>query len=211
MSEAEQQSVYRQLNDDMREGLKRIYQQISEATSGQLLGCDEADHLFNEASDQLREVMEATEKATMSILEVVEKQLERQMEAAELIEALLNGTASSDQRDRLKAINTDLGDDLTNVITTLSFQDITGQRIKKVVEALNRIEGTVVELYVSSGLFLDGAEKNPTKDAQELRDEVNKAVEDFRNSRQTNSHLKGPCSDGCSQGAIDDMLAQLGL
>ena len=191
MSEAEHQSVYRQLNDDMREGLKRIYQQISEATSGQLLGCDEADHLFNEASDQLREVMEATEKATMSILEVVEKQLERQMEAAELIEALLNGTASSDQRDRLK--------------------DITGQRIKKVVEALNRIEGTVVELYVSSGLFLDGAEKNPTKDAQELRDEVNKAVEDFRNSRQTNSHLKGPCSDGCSQGAIDDMLAQLGL
>ena len=160
MSGAEHQSVYRQLNDDMREGLKRIYQQISEATSGQLLGCDEADHLFNEASDQLREVMEATEKATMSILEVVEKQLERQMESAELIEALLNGSASAEQKERLKAINTDLGDDLTNEITTLSFQDITGQRIKKVVEALNRIEGTVVELYVSSGLFLDGAEKS---------------------------------------------------
>lgn len=211
MSGAEHQSVYRQLNDDMREGLKRIYQQISEATSGQMLGCDEADHLFNEASDQLREVMQATEKATMSILEVVEKQLERQIESAELIEALMNGSATPDHLERLKTINANLGDDLTNVLTTLSFQDITGQRIKKVVEALNRIEGTVVELYVSSGLFLDGAEKNPTKDAQELRDEVSKAVEDFRNSRQTNSHLKGPSTDGCSQGAIDDMLAQLGL
>lgn len=211
MSGAQHQSVYRQLNDDMREGLKRIYQQISEATSGQMLGCDEADHLFNEASDQLREVMQATEKATMSILEVVEKQLERQIESAELIEAFMGGKGTPEQMERLKTINANLGDDLTNVLTTLSFQDITGQRIKKVVEALNRIEGTVVELYVSSGLFLDGAEKNPTKDAQELRNEVNKAVEDFRKSRQPDSHLKGPSADGCSQGAIDDMLAQLGL
>lgn len=211
MSGAEHQSVYRQLNDDMREGLKRIYQQISEATSGQMLGCDEADHLFNEASDQLREVMEATEKATMSILEVVEKQLERQEESAELLAAVANGTATPGQVERLRNINSGLGDDLTTVITTLSFQDITGQRIRKVVEALNRIEGTVVELYVSSGLFLDGAEKHPDKGAQELRDEVKQAVEDFRNSRSESSQLKGPSSDGCSQNAIDDMLAQLGL
>ena len=104
-----------------------------------------------------------------------------------------------------------MGDDLTTLLTILSFQDITGQRIKKVVEALNKIEKSVVELYVSSGLIMEGAEKNPHKDVQTLQDEARKAVEDFRQNRRVSSELKGPDANGFSQNAIDDMLAQLGM
>lgn len=96
-------------------------------------------------------------------------------------------------------------------MTALSFQDITGQRIKRVVAALNKIENSVVELYVASGLIMDGAEKNPDKDALALQSEARKAVEDFRQNRKVASTLKGPDKDSVSQGAIDDLLAQLGM
>ncbi|MBD5646927.1 MAG: protein phosphatase CheZ [Desulfovibrio sp.] len=211
-----QEAVYRQLSADMRQGLKDIYQQISTASAAD--GAAPAtDALFHEASAQLDEVLRDTEAAAMSIMEIVEKQLELQAESAELIAAAGEAPGMA----RLAAINDELGSDLTTLLTTLSFQDITGQRIKKVVTALNGIERQVVDLYVASGLVMDGAEKDPAKDAQTLQDEARQAVADFRESRKqpqaggetkaAGSELKGPDKNGVSQAAIDDMLAQLGF
>ena len=208
-----QEAVYRQLSADMRQGLKDIYQQISTASSAD--GAAPAtDALFHEASAQLDEVLRDTEAAAMSIMEIVEKQLELQAESAELIAAAGEAPGMA----RLAAINDELGSDLTTLLTTLSFQDITGQRIKKVVLALNGIERRVVDLYVASGLVMDGAEKDPAKDARTLQDEARQAVADFRESRKQpegkpagGSELKGPDRNGVSQAAIDDMLAQLGF
>ena len=177
---ADEPTVYKQLSTDMRQGLKDIYQQISTASSDQASPVPETDALFHEASD------------------------------AELLAAVREGTATESQKVRLAEINSQLGDDLTSLLTTLSFQDITGQRIKRVVAALNKIENSVVELYVSSGLIMDGAEKDPAKNAQALKEEASKAVEDFRQNRKVVSSLNGP-QEGVSQGAIDDMLAQLGM
>ena len=200
-------AVYKQLSTEMRQGLKDIYQQISTASSDQATPVPDTDALFHEASDQLGEVLKATETA----MEIVEKHLDLQAESAELLAAVREGAATESQKLRLSEINNQLGDDLTSLLTTLSFQDITGQRIKRVVAALNKIESSVVELYVSSGLIMEGAEKDPAKDAQALQDEARKAVEDFRQNRKVSSELKGPGKDGVSQGAIDDMLAQLGM
>ena len=209
--EKRQEAVYRQLSADMRQGLKDIYQQISTASAAE--GAAPAtDALFHEASAQLGEVLRDTEAAAMSIMEIVEKQLELQAESAELIAA-----AEGPGMARLAAINEELGSDLTTLLTTLSFQDITGQRIKKVVTALNSIERQVVDLYVASGLVMDGAEKDPAKDAETLHAEARQAVADFRESRKQpeagsgGSVLKGPDKNGVSQAAIDDMLAQLGF
>lgn len=213
-----QEAVYRQLSADMREGLRDIYQQISTASAAD--GAPPAtDALFHEASAQLDEVLRDTEAAAMSIMEIVEKQLELQAESTGLIAAAGEAPGMA----RLAAINDELGSDLTTLLTTLSFQDITGQRIKKVVTALNGIERRVVDLYVASGLVMDGAEKDPAKDARTLQDEARQAVADFRESRRPpearaggeakagSSELKGPDKNGVSQAAIDDMLAQLGF
>lgn len=201
-----QEAVYRQLSADMRRGLKDIYQQISTASAAE--GTAPAtDALFHEASAQLGEVLRDTESAAMKIMEIVEKHLELQAESSQLIAAAGEGEGMA----RLATINDELGADLTTLLTTLSFQDITGQRIKKVVTALNGIERQVVDLYVASGLIMDGAEKDPAKDAQTLQDEARQAVADFRESRQGGSELKGPDRNGISQGAIDEMLAQLGF
>ncbi len=207
----DQQTVYKLLSADMRQGLKNIYQQISTASGEQTVPAPETDALFHEASDQLGEVLKTTETATMNIMEIVEKHLELQAESAKLLAAVRENTATPDQTARLVEINRQLGDDLTSLLTALSFQDITGQRIKRVVTALNKIEDSVVELYVSSGLIMDGAEKHPDKDAQALQSEAQKAVQDFRQNRKVTSTLKGPDKNGVSQSAIDDMLAQLGM
>lgn len=201
-------TVYKQISTDMRQGLKDIYHRISTASKDQPMPATQPDALFLEASSQLGEVLKATEAATMSIMEIVERHLDLQEQNAELLSALRDGNADAAKISSLEANNGRLGDDLTSLLTTLSFQDITGQRIKKVVTALNQIESMVVELYVSSGLIMEGAEKDPQKDVEALQSEARQAVEEFRQNR---SDLKGPDNNGVSQGAIDDLLSQLGL
>ena len=212
-------TVYKQVSDDMRQGLRRIYQEIVSASGdGKNPNGTGHDELFTEASVQLNEIMEATEKATMRIMELVEAQLDCQMESAQLLSSIKSGQPCSAQLARLTYINNKLGEDLTEIITALSFQDLTGQRIKKVVKGRHEIEAYVVDMYLSSGLVMDGAEKDPTRSMDSLRSEASKAMEAFRESRtkvaevlSDDSNLKGPSKESISQSAIDDMLAQLGM
>ncbi len=213
MAEEMRETVYKQLSNDMREGLRDIYQQISSASrdgSGESSNGN-AQLLFQEATTQLQEVIETMEKATMTIIEIVERDLNLQEELNEAIAAVRKDGANEDNLGKLEELSNSMGDDLTNLMTSMSFQDLTGQRIKKVVNAIQKIEKSVLDLYVSSGLIMDGMEKDPAKDASALKDEASKALDDFHNNRQVKSELKGPDKNGASQAAIDDMLAQLGL
>ncbi len=206
-SEKKDASLYKELSTEMRQGLRDIYQQITTVSAGE---SPNAGALFSEASDQLDEVLKTTEAAAMSIMGIIEKQLELQEERVNLL-AELREQPSRTKLGRLNALNSELGEDLLTLLSTLSFQDITGQRIKKVMTALNAIESQVLELYLASGLVMDGAEKDPAKDAATLKDEARKAMEDFRENRKVQSKLKGPDKNAISQSAIDDMLSQLGL
>ena len=201
-------AVYKQISTEMRQGLREIFERISTASKGQPLPPPNPDALFLEASSQLDEVLKDTESATMTIMEIVERHLDLQEQNAAHLAGLLSGGADAAPITELEANNKLLGDDLTSVLTALSFLDITGQRIKKVVSALNQIEAMVVELYVSTGLILDAAEKDPSKNVQELQDDARQAVKEFN---QVRSDLKGPDKAGVSQGAIDDMLSHLGM
>ncbi|MEG2171698.1 MAG: protein phosphatase CheZ [Desulfovibrionaceae bacterium] len=200
--------LYKRLSTEMRQGLKQIYSQISLAST---MDIDQApaatDDLFHEASTQLSAVLSATEEATVHIMDVVEKHLDMQEESESIISALKAGSATPEQLTRLAEINLALGTDLTEIMTSLSFQDITGQRIKKVVSALTRIEATVLELYLSSGLIIKGREANPRKNIDELHSEAQEAVQKLKVPRPD---LKGP-QQGTSQASIDDLLSQLGL
>lgn len=200
---------YRRISDDMRGGLQTIYREIStaakpsgqEAADGvQPVPREDADRLFNEASRQLDEILVTTQEATESIMDVVEVQIERQKEAAVLIEAVRAGAGVERALERMVQINAELGEGLVEILTTLGFQDLTGQRIKKIIEALRTIENTVVELYLSTGLLIRAREEAPEKDISQIEAET----------RQVVSELKGP-QRGTSQENVDDLLAQLGL
>ena len=71
-------AVYKQISTEMRQGLKDIFQRVSAASKGQPLPPPNPDALFLEASSQLDEVLKDTEAATMTIMEIVERQLEFQ-------------------------------------------------------------------------------------------------------------------------------------
>jgi len=203
---------YRRISDEMRSGLQNIYKQIAEATrptgGGQTateLAAAEgapvsADKLFNEASQQLDEILTTTEQATMEIMEVVEKHMELQSQAQELLKGLRKTRKSNPAIQELIDINDELEQSLMRIMTSLSFQDLTGQRIKKIIRALKSIEGIVFELYMSTGLAIKAKQSQPEKDLEEIQQE----------SKKRTSELKGP-QVGASQDDIDDLLAQLNM
>ena len=85
-------------------------------------------------------------------------------------------------------------------MTTLSFQDLTGQRIKRIIEAIKKVEQIVLDLYLSTGIQLKAREEAPDRDISDLEAEAKQKV----------SELKGPQTK-IKQGDVDDLLAQLGL
>jgi len=195
---------YKRLNEEMRQGLQDIYKEINAAAkidNGAHAASekDQADQLFQEAAQQLDKILQTTETATTEIMDIVEKHMDLQAESETLLAGLAaNGQA--DTVDRLRQVNGDLGADLMRIMTTLSFQDLTGQRIKRIIEAIKKVEAIVFDLYLSTGIQLKARAEAPDRAIAELEAEAKEKV----------SALKGPQTK-VKQGDVDDLLAQLGL
>ena len=196
---------HQRLNEEMRHGLQDIYKEINQAAKveGEMDGQDgrqQADQLFQEAAQQLDKILQTTETATTDIMDIVEKHMELQAQSAATIGSLENGSADAGEIARLKAANGALGEDLMRIMTTLSFQDLTGQRIKRIIEAIKKVEQIVLDLYLSTGLQIKARAEAPDRTIAELEAEAKEKV----------SALKGPQTK-VKQGDVDDLLAQLGL
>lgn len=193
---------YRAISTDLQEGLKSIYREINAAAisgASEPPGAPVADEMFSEASTQLGAILQTTEKATESIMGLVEKHLDASERAASLLDSLDNGEARPEIAE-LRAGNQAMGEDLMEIMTTLSFQDLTGQRIKRIVAALQQIEKVVFELYMATGLSMKAMEQNPEQSVEEIR----------QTSKARATELKGPQA-ASSQTDVDDLLSQLGL
>ena len=208
---------YRRISNDMRNGLKHIYKEINAASKSgaetgetPILNKEQADKLFHEASEQLGAVLTQTEKATEDIMEVVERHMEVQSRTATILAKSENGGLAPEDFEWLRRTNEQSGADLNTVLMTLSFQDLTGQRIKRAVKALQEIESTVVELYLSTGLLIQAYEETPDKDLDQIEQETRQTVDNLKSPPVVGSELKGPNSD-VTQGNIDALLAQLGM
>lgn len=199
---------YRQVNDEMRVGLRGIYQEISTASMDETGAVDsgETQKLFRDATRQIEDIMQTTLEATEKIMNTVESLLTQQLEAGTIIAGLDVPEKSQAELARLDTLNQELEQNLTNIITDLSFQDLTGQRLKKVVAAISSIRETVFDLYMSTGLMMKTREETPEKDLNEIAEESRRKVKEIKNSE-----LKGPSKDGASQADVDDLLASLGL
>ena len=198
---------HKRLNQEMRDGLQDIYKEIvqaakhgSEQTAEGDGGRHQADQLFQEAAQQLDNILQTTESATSEIMDIVEKHLELQAECAAILDGLPGGYAGPKEVTRLKSANEALGEDLMRIMTTLSFQDLTGQRIKRIITAIKKVEQIVLDLYLSTGLQIRAQAQAPDRNIEDLKAEAKQKV----------SELKGPQSD-VKQGDVDDLLAQLGL
>lgn len=194
---------HQRLNEEMRQGLQNIYKEINEAAKTENGGSHdrmEADQLFQEAAHQLDKILQTTETATSEIMDIVEKHLDLQAQSATALDNLKEDAVNAMELENLKNANTALGDDLMRIMTTLSFQDLTGQRIKRIIEAIKKVEQIVFDLYLSTGLQLKARAEAPDRTLAELEAEAKQKV----------SELKGPQTK-VKQGDVDDLLAQLGL
>jgi chemotaxis regulatin CheY-phosphate phosphatase CheZ len=146
---------------------------------------DEASTTVTAAANELSEVVKTTEEAANAILENIEKM--------DTVTATMRSNVSTGDPDgiipdidRLEFIGMDL-------LTACSFQDITGQRINKVVNSLNFIEARLQKMIEIWRI------ENGTADAQTMA-----LAED--DARPDKDLLHGPTDEGMNQDSIDTLF-----
>lgn len=163
-------SVVKDLHD-LRQILINTRQEIGATLPG-----DITDKHLQVASDELDAVVEATEEASGTI-----------MDCCEVIQ---EHTASLNED-----VRTPIENAVTQIFEACSFQDITGQRISKVVGALKDIEEKVNHIFAILGL----PDIEATPQANDIADKDDPA------SLLNGPQLKG---QGVSQDDIDKLLSE---
>lgn len=151
------------------------YIQNTKSEIGHLQANDLRTNHIPEAGSELSAVVSSTEEATTKIMESAEAILDADTSDAEAYQQLVN-------------------DKVMVIFEACSFQDITGQRIFKVVETLEHIESRVS--HFASAI---GAEDTELPSSEK---------EDKRKKRKKELILNGPAMDGkgVSQDDIDALL-----
>ena len=140
------------------------------------------DH-FGGMSEQLDAIVEATESATNTI-----------MESMESIDGLMGeARALAAENPELGEIFDKVTDKVNMVFEACSFQDITGQRISKVVNSLKFVEERINTIILTWG-----------------RDELTKVVIEIKEEDPDKKLLHGPQlkGQGVTQADVDKMLGQ---
>lgn len=123
---------------------------------------------IKKATDELDAVVGATEEATGTILDQVER-----------IQTLAAKAPSPEKEEIFDAV--------TKIFEACNFQDITGQRITKVVTAINHIENTLERLLSTFGNIKDLLPDTPVPE-QKAADEL--TGEELLNGPQSSSEAK---------------------
>lgn len=171
------------LQSELREMAKSITETRSDIAS--LQPDDASTDRIEAATGELDAIVDATESATSSILAAAE---ELQMISEKLREAGVDGQFCDDIETHT-----------TDIFMSCSFQDITGQRISKVVNTLNFLEQRVNMMIEVWGVAPDGREGGAlTELSPSARGD----------KRPDAGILGGPAADGegFSQDEIDAML-----
>ncbi|MBI5164033.1 MAG: protein phosphatase CheZ [Magnetospirillum sp.] len=140
------------------------------------------DH-FGSMSEQLDQIIAATEGATNTIMESVEG-----------IDSLMGEARALSSDPALNKVFDQVTDRVNAVFEACSFQDITGQRVTKVVSSLKFVEEKINSVILTWG-----------------REELTKVVVEIKEEKdEYKRFLHGPQmpGQGIDQKAVDSILAQ---
>lgn len=183
---------------------------------------DVATKYIPEASDQLEGIIDTTEKAANKIMDNLELLQERTAQMETIIKSLKSGKLKVPVDDGKSAdveIDTQTIEKLnplinymessvknydaltTDIFVHMSFQDLTGQRIKKIMILVKQMEEKLKNMLVCFGIKLSAKEKNPDISNEELQKVVDEKV----------FELAGPQKEGkgLAQTDIDNILASI--
>ena len=133
------------------------------------------------AKDKLEFVIKSTEEAANKTMGIVEKYI-ASMDTLSGHIGKLQKPAESVQY--LKAFQAELEEDMNAVLMTQSFQDLTGQTIKKVIALVSNLERELVELIATFGVKLESI---------------------------TETEQQAVVSEKVSQSDVDDLLKEFGF
>jgi len=119
------------------------------------------------AVDRLQYCVQKTEEAANKTMGIVERHL---LSMEDLAAAIRKLEGPEDSVKYLKDFKNRFEDDLTEIITTQSFQDLTGQTIQKVITLVAELEKELVGMIASFGLKIDSG-----KESDEVREKVSQA------------------------------------
>ncbi len=85
-------------------------------------------------------------------------------------------------------------------MTELSFQDLTGQQIKRVVGSLKKVEDIVFSVYVTSEIMKKSKEQSPDRDVEEIKEQARDLASNVKSKKSL-----------VDQEGVDKLLEQLGL
>ncbi len=120
------------------------------------------------AIDKLQFVIEKTEEAANKTMGIVEKYI---LSMDDLSTAVRNIKEPQESAEYLKKFKNELEDDFTEILTTQSFQDLTGQTLKKVITLVGDIEEELVSLIATFGVKTDQAGKSEAVTAESVSQE----------------------------------------
>lgn len=168
-----------------------------------------------EASNQLEGINETLEESTMNIMDINDAQMEvvrmKYGELEQFLKKMKNGEGELaigiSLEETVGTIETQISflkeieKQSFNMLEQLSFQDLVGQRIQKIIRLVKSMEVKIEELIVSFGIKL----KKYKEDPETTYEEMNKDVDEYMHE------LKGPqrSGEGMDQTAIDDLLNNL--
>jgi chemotaxis protein CheZ len=171
-----------------------------------------------QATDQLEGIIESTERAANRIMDNLE-QMQRHAEEGlgaltEVKQRLMEGSGKAvpaSGRPAFRSLHASvetLDQNLEGCLSLIadsfeqmSFQDLTGQRIKRTIDLVNLMEERLRKTLLSFGLKVTEKTKNPEISGDELESTVEKRL----------SGLSGPQrpGEGLNQADIDKLLASM--
>ena len=113
-----------------------------------------------DARQHLQDVLEMSSQAAHRTLDFAERMRPQAESLAENAGAVIDGTPSSDVAHVLaleaKSFSTACRDGLADFVVAQSWQDLSGQRIKKVVNFIGSVESSLLELVSLTGALAGG-------------------------------------------------------
>ncbi len=183
---------------------------------------DIATKYIPETADQLKSIIEATEKAADRIMDNLEAMQEQMEDMKKSVSSFRQGKIllpdkNSKESEIPIAENTmnniypfvdyldsrirDFLSMISDSFIQMSFQDLTGQRIKRIISLTGDIEEKIKKMIISFGIKLNEKERHPDISSVELQKTVEAKVKE----------LSGPQEEGqgLNQADIDELLANL--
>jgi len=180
----------KELVKQLLEELKKLEGKVEEVAKP----LEETSNALPMASASLQDVIQYTEQAVHQMMEALNEINQNSQVIERNVEFLLKFSPIRSIQDRLEEIrdkNRDNINKLLGIFTLMSFQDLSSQQLKKVIEALENLKRNIIRIVATSVNSLN--------------------LEEEKKEKLTGKVTEILTGDRINQEDVDELLKELGL